>query len=70
LLHHGLDLKAASANPRTELWVVPGCDHVGAFATHPDEWAHHVLEFLGRELGTDKPSAGPAGILAAQRRGG
>jgi fermentation-respiration switch protein FrsA (DUF1100 family) len=69
-LHHGLDLKAASANPRTELWVVPGCDHVEAFATHPDEWARHVLQFLGRELGTDKPSTVPAGILAAQRRGG
>ena len=69
-LHHGLDLKAASRNPRTELWVVPGCEHVKAFATHPDEWAQHVLNFLERELGTDKPSSVPAGILAATRRGG
>ena len=70
LLHHGLDLKAASSNPRTELWIVPGCEHVKAFATHPTEWAQHVLDFLSRELGTDKPSAGPAGILAIPRRGG
>jgi len=63
-LHHGLDLKAASRNPRTELWVVPGCEHVKAFATHPDEWAQHVLTFLGRELDTDKPTSVPAGILA------
>jgi len=70
LLHHGLDLKAASTNPGTELWIVPGCEHVKAFATHPDEWAQHVLTFLGRELGTDKPSSVPAGILASARRGG
>ena len=67
---HGLDLKAASANPRTELWIVPGCEHVKAFATHPDEWAQHVLEFLSRELGGGRPSAVPAGILATPRRGG
>ena len=69
-LHHGYDLKAASRNPRTELWIVPGCGHVKAFATHPDEWAQHVLTFLGRELGGDKPTSAPAGILAAPRRGG
>jgi len=70
LVHHAYDLKAASANPRTELWIVPGCGHVKAFATHPDEWAQHVLTFLGRELGTEKPTSVPAGILAAPRRGG
>jgi fermentation-respiration switch protein FrsA (DUF1100 family) len=70
LLHHGLDLKAASKNPRTELWVVPGCEHVKAYATHPDEWAQHVLTFLERELGTNKPVTAPAGILATPRRGG
>ena len=69
-LHHGLDLKAASRNPRTELWVVPGSEHVTAFATHPDEWAQHVLTFLGRELGNEKPVTVPAGILATPRRGG
>jgi fermentation-respiration switch protein FrsA (DUF1100 family) len=70
LVHHAYDLKAASANPRTELWIVPGCGHVKAFATHPDEWAQHVLTFLGRELGGEKPTSVPAGILATPRRGG
>src|SRR5207253_10788604 len=69
-LHHALDLKAASAAPRTALWIVPGCEHVKAFATQPDEWAQHVLEFLSRELGGGRPSAVPAGILATPRRGG
>jgi fermentation-respiration switch protein FrsA (DUF1100 family) len=68
--HHGYDLKAATSNPRSELWIVPGCEHVKAFATHPDEWAQHVLGFLGRELGVEKPSSVPAGILASARRGG
>jgi fermentation-respiration switch protein FrsA (DUF1100 family) len=51
LAHHGRDLKAASANPRTELWMVAGCNHVRAFATHRAEWEAHVLAFLARELG-------------------
>jgi fermentation-respiration switch protein FrsA (DUF1100 family) len=70
LPHHGLDLNAASSNPRTELWIVPGCEHVKAFATHPAEWSQHVLAFLSRELGPEKPAVGAAGILAAPRRGG
>jgi len=48
--HHGRDLAAASANPRTELWLAPGCDHVRAFTTYPDEWRRRVLAFLDREL--------------------
>jgi fermentation-respiration switch protein FrsA (DUF1100 family) len=49
-LHHGLDLKAASANPDTQLWVVKDCGHVKAFVTHPEEWATRVLAFLDRQL--------------------
>jgi fermentation-respiration switch protein FrsA (DUF1100 family) len=48
--HHGTDLKAASANPNTELWMVDGCAHVQAFTTHPAEWQQHVLSFLDREI--------------------
>ncbi len=48
--HHGVDLKAASANPGTELWLVPGCEHVKAFDTHTVEWEQHVLAFLSREI--------------------
>jgi fermentation-respiration switch protein FrsA (DUF1100 family) len=48
--HHGVELKAASANPQTELWLVPDCDHVKAFDTHTAEWQRRVLAFLGREI--------------------
>lgn len=48
--HHGTDLKAASANPNTELWMVDGCLHVQAFTEHPAEWQQHVLTFLDREI--------------------
>jgi uncharacterized protein len=48
--HHGVELKAASANPQTELWLVSGCDHVKAFDTHTVEWEQHVLAFLSREI--------------------
>ena len=48
--HHGSDLKAASANPNTELWMVEGCEHVRAFTEHPAEWKQHVLTFLDREI--------------------
>jgi fermentation-respiration switch protein FrsA (DUF1100 family) len=48
--HHGTDLKAASANPNTELWMIEGCAHVRAFTDHPVEWQQHVLTFLEREM--------------------
>lgn len=48
--HHGVELKAASANPLTELWLAPGCDHVKAFDTHTAEWQRRVLAFLTREM--------------------
>jgi fermentation-respiration switch protein FrsA (DUF1100 family) len=48
--HHGTDLKAATGNPNTELWMVDGCEHVQAFTDHPVEWQRHVLIFLDREI--------------------
>jgi len=48
--HHGRDLKAASANVDTELWMVDGCDHVKSSTVHPGEWQQHVFAFLDREL--------------------
>src|SRR5256886_2582084 len=38
LMHHGLDLRAASTNPRSELWLGPACDHAPALAAPPGEW--------------------------------
>ena len=55
--HHGTDLKAASANPDTELWMPSGCDHVQAFTKYPTEWAQRVFTFLDRELRKAPPAA-------------
>jgi len=49
--HHGADLRAASANLRTQLWRVSDCGHVKAFLTHPAEWESRVLAFLDGEIG-------------------
>lgn len=50
-LHHGLEMKAASVNPGTELWVAKDCGHVKAFTRYPAAWEARVLGFLERELG-------------------
>ena len=50
-MHHGVDLKAASANPNTQLWLVEDCGHVKAFVTHPQLWQDRVLAFLDGQLG-------------------
>jgi fermentation-respiration switch protein FrsA (DUF1100 family) len=49
-MHHGVDLKNASANAGTQLWLVKDCGHVKAFTTYPQAWQDHVLAFLHREL--------------------
>jgi fermentation-respiration switch protein FrsA (DUF1100 family) len=49
--HHGPDMKAASANPATELWVAPDCGHVKAYSAYPAEWESRVGSFLERQLG-------------------
>lgn len=49
--HHGAEMKAASANPATQLWTVPDCGHVKAFITHPAEWEARVTSFLEGQLG-------------------
>jgi fermentation-respiration switch protein FrsA (DUF1100 family) len=49
--HHGPDMKSASANPGTELWVAPDCGHVKAYSRYPDEWESRVTAFLERQLG-------------------
>jgi hypothetical protein len=49
-MHHGLDLKAASANVDTQLWLVNDCGHVKAFVTHPQQWTERVIAFLDRQI--------------------
>ena len=47
---HARRLREASANPETELWVVPGCGHVGAWEAARAEYAHRLLAFLEARL--------------------
>ncbi|MBI2324196.1 MAG: alpha/beta hydrolase, partial [Chloroflexi bacterium] len=49
--HHAREMKAASVNPGTELWMLPDCGHVKAFITHPAEWEARVVTFLEGQLG-------------------
>jgi pimeloyl-ACP methyl ester carboxylesterase len=49
--HHGAAMKAASANPASELWMARGCGHVKAFRTQPAEWEARVLGFVEGQLG-------------------
>ena len=49
-VHHGRELRAASANPSSELWIAPGCLHPRASDDYPDEYREHVLAFLRSQL--------------------
>lgn len=45
-VHHGRDLRAASANPASDLWIAHGCLHARASDDHPSEYRERVLSFL------------------------
>lgn len=47
--NHGMRV-AAAGQPGTELWSVPGVEHVEALATHPDEYGERVTEYLDSRL--------------------
>lgn len=43
-------LRAASANPGSDLWLVPGAAHAKPFSRAPDEWLRRVSAFLDAHL--------------------
>ena len=45
--HHARDLRGASANANTRLWMATGCGHVAASERHADEYRSRLLDFLG-----------------------
>jgi pimeloyl-ACP methyl ester carboxylesterase len=49
-VHHARDLRAASANPTSELWIAPGCLHPRASDDHPEEYRSRVLAFLRAQM--------------------
>jgi pimeloyl-ACP methyl ester carboxylesterase len=54
-VHHAQDLRAASANSASELWIAHGCEHAAASDMYPTEYRTRVLAFLGSQL----PVRGP-----------
>ena len=49
-VHHAEDLRAASANPASELWIARGCDHAAAMDRYPAEYRAHVISFLDSQI--------------------
>ena len=49
-VHHAADLRAASANPASALWIAHGCDHAAASDLYPAEYRTRVLAFLGSQI--------------------
>jgi fermentation-respiration switch protein FrsA (DUF1100 family) len=49
-LHHARELRAASANPASDLWIVSGCAHVRAHDAEPAAYEARVLAFLASQL--------------------
>ncbi len=47
---HGVRVHAAALNPESELWLVPGTEHVDAFLNYPDEYESRVANYFARQL--------------------
>jgi pimeloyl-ACP methyl ester carboxylesterase len=54
-VHHAQDLRAASANSASELWIAHGCEHAAASDMYPAEYRTRVLAFLGSQLPVRTP---------------
>jgi len=48
--YHSERLRAASAHPASELWLVPGADHALTYRTAPDEFVARVVAFLDAQM--------------------
>jgi fermentation-respiration switch protein FrsA (DUF1100 family) len=53
--HHAYDLRAASANTGSDLWMATKCQHAWAFNEHPVEYQARLLTFLGSQIPTLAP---------------
>lgn len=49
-VHQAEDLRAASANPSSALWIAHGCDHAAASDMYPAEYRTRVIAFLGSQI--------------------
>ncbi len=48
---HSVQLKAASRNPDTQLWLVDGVEHVKAYRSAPKEYIDRVAGYFQKRLG-------------------
>jgi pimeloyl-ACP methyl ester carboxylesterase len=49
-VHHARDLRAASANPASALWIAHGCEHAAASDHYPAEYRTRVTTFLDAQI--------------------
>ena len=49
-VHHAYDLRAASANPASTLWIAHDCDHAAAMDRYPAEYRMRVITFLDSQI--------------------
>jgi len=48
--HHAYELRAASANPATDLWMAAACQHSWAFNTYPTAYETRLHAFLESQI--------------------
>jgi uncharacterized protein len=49
-VHHAMDLRAASANTASAIWIAHGCDHAAASDLYPAEYRTRVTAFLNTQI--------------------
>jgi uncharacterized protein len=57
--HHAYELRAASANPASDLWVATLCQHSWAFNTYPTAYEARLGTFLESQIPAQKNEARP-----------
>jgi len=55
--HHAYELRAASANPASDLWMAAVCQHSWAFNTYPTAYEAHLGAFLESQIPAHAPAA-------------
>jgi fermentation-respiration switch protein FrsA (DUF1100 family) len=49
-VHHAYDLRDASANPGSDLWVATACQHAWAFNNYPKAYEQRLAAFLDSQI--------------------
>ena len=57
--HHARELRAASANSASDLWMATACQHSWAFNNYPTAYEAHLSTFLESQIPAQKNEARP-----------